>query len=226
MGVDDDANLTSRRVLAAALTLIVLAAAAVIFKHSTSRPDACKAHGSKEVTAGTPVAVVLGDSYSAGALLPNPRLAWPTLLGREEHWKTYVEGVGTTGVTTDGFCRGQNFLARLPMALAHHPEILVVQVGLNDTGAPPGAVRAKASELLRRASAVPQLDVVGPPPAPSKSPADLRRVDAELRAACQLPRCHYISALHWQLPYADGLHPSAAGHLQFATMVATALRRP
>jgi lysophospholipase L1-like esterase len=215
----------ARRILAAALALVLVALVARFeYQHWNQPAEACRAHGQHAVTNGAPVAVVLGDSYTAGSLLPNPRLAWSTLLGREKHWKTYAEGVPTTGVTTDGFCPGQNFLARLPKALAHHPQILVVQTGLNDARSAPGAVRSQTEDLLRKASNVPAQVVVGPPPAPATPLAELRRVDRELRAACQLPHCRYVSALSWKLPYApDRLHLTDAGHLLFATQVATAL---
>jgi lysophospholipase L1-like esterase len=221
-----DTYLTARRWLAAALGLVLIAVVGGTLLRNWNRPqEPCRAHGSIPVTSGSPTAVVIGDSYSAGVLLPNPREAWPTILAREEHWKAYVEGVSTTGVTTDGFCPNQNFLHRLPKALAHHPQILIMQTGLNDATSPPGAVRAKTTELLEKASKVPQLVVVGPPPAPATPPARLRRVDAELREACRPPRCHYVSALRWQLPYApDRLHLTAAGHLIFGTEVAEALR--
>ena len=77
--------------------------------------------------AATAVAyVAMGDSYSAGLGLEDPRDAWPTVAGRLEGWQTYVEAVSGTGVTTGGPCTGQDFGARLPQALAHDPETLIV----------------------------------------------------------------------------------------------------
>lgn len=211
--------------LALALSLLLAGiVVAVVVHDSPPRDDACRADGKDPVTTGTPVVSVLGDSYSAGALLPDPKLAWSTLLGRLQGWTTYVEAVSSTGVTTAGFCQKKDFLTRLPQALDHGPEILVVQTGLNDVRSAPGTARTAMTEVLRRSAGIRRVVVVGPPPAPVVVPAQLRRVDAELQAACQPPACSYISARAWQLPYlADRLHLTPTGHLQFAVRVSNAL---
>jgi lysophospholipase L1-like esterase len=193
-----------------------------------SRPSAgCRAHDSKPATNGSPVAVVLGDSYSVGASPNGDPQAWPTVLGHQLRWKVYVNAISGTGVTTGGSCEDPTFLDRLPKALRHHPQTLIVQTGLNDTSAPPGAVGTALTRLLRQASAVPELVVVGPPLAPAKPPRDVRRVDAELSAACPPPRCRYLSALTWRFPYLpDRVHPTVEGQARFARYVASALRQP
>jgi lysophospholipase L1-like esterase len=213
----------------ATLLAVVLLGAAGIYAYrnwSNHVTSACRAYGTHPVTDGFPIAVVLGDSYTRGALLPRPReQAWSTLLGRQEGWRTYAEGVSSTGVTTSGLCPGQSFSARLPKALAHDPQILVVQTGLNDAReARPGETRAATIALLARAQQVPRLIVVGPPAAPSTPPKVLQRIDRELTEACRRPRCQYVSALHWRLPFAsDRLHLLPEGHVLLARYVAQAL---
>lgn len=203
---------------------MLTASLSVLVRDQRRSEDACRANGRNPVTTGGPVVVVLGDSYSAGAVLPDPKLVWSTLLGQLQGWTTYVEAVSSTGVTTAGFCEKKDFLTRLPQALAHRPELLVVQTGLNDVHSSPGTARTGMAEVLRRSTAVPRVVVVGPPPAPSLRPAELRRVDAELRTACRPPRCSYISARSWSLPYVeDRLHLTPAGHAQFAVRVSDAL---
>lgn len=212
--------------IAAALTVIVLAGVVtVVHRQWTAHPpEQCQARGSKPVSSGSPTAVVLGDSYTAGLGLHDPKLAWSTLLGRLEGWRTYAEAVSGTGFTTDGPCEGQDYASRLPKALAHHPQVLVIQGGLNDAYSPRDSRSAGLTRLLDRSSKVPRVIVVGPPAAPRVRKPALQRVDEELRAACRPPRCTYVSTLGWELRFApDQLHLTAVGHLQFAVRVSGAL---
>jgi acyl-CoA thioesterase-1 len=210
------------------LALVLLVGVGVGIYHRASAPPAgCRPDDSNPVTEGSPVAVVLGDSYSAGAFLPNGRReAWPSVMGERTHWKVYVNALSGTGVTNTALCEHARFADRVKKTLRHHPQILVVQTGLNDSAAPAGAVRQGLERLLSRTSSVPRVVVVGPPPAPIKSKADLMRVDAELSAACRPPRCQYVSALGWRIPYLrDRLHPTAEGHVLFGQLVAAAVAR-
>ncbi len=215
----------SRWLIAVGVALLLLAVAGtVVYRHRESPPSGCRT-SSTPVTTGSPTAAVLGDSYTAGLGLAEPRLAWSTLLGRLEGWRTYAEGISGTGLTNSGFCTHADFGARLPKALAHHPRILVVQGGLNDTGAPPGAPGAALTRLLDRSARVPRLVVVGPPAAPGEPRPVLQRIDAEFRAACRPPHCTYVSALGWQLPFQpDRIHLTPAGHMMFAEHVSEALQ--
>ena len=213
-----------------AVTAIVLAAA--VHQHNTPKARFgrfCRALQSPPgrgavtpITVGTPTVVVLGDSYASGFALAEPRLAWPTQLGRLKRWEVFVDGVAGTGLTNGGFC-AQPYASRVGQVLLHHPQRVLVEVGLNDTGASGAALQRAADALLGRLSAVAQVDVVGPPPVPAKLLADLQRVDGTLRAATQRARRHYISTLAWSLPYLpDGVHLTVAGHRAFAAQVAAA----
>jgi lysophospholipase L1-like esterase len=218
----------ARQLLVLVLTLALLAVGGTVaYRRWWANPDyPCQAHGSKPVTSGSPTAAVLGDSYSAGFALEDPRSAWSTVLGRLEGWRTYVEGVSGTGLTTGGPCDGEDFNARLPDALGHDPEILVVQAGLNDAYSPQGSREAALTRLLDQASEVPRVIVVGPPAAPVVRLPVLRRVDGEMRAACRPPRCTYVSTLDWKLPFGfDGVHLTPAGHVAFAALVSESLHK-
>src|SRR4051794_23552624 len=142
-----------------------------------------------------------------------------------EGWRTYAEGVSGTGLTTGGPCgRGADFGSRLPKALAHHPQILVVEGGLNDTHSPRGSLTAALTRVLDRSSKVPRLIVIGPPAAPRYELPEVRRIDGELHAACSAPQCTYVSTLGWKLPFmADQVHLTPAGHAMFAEHVSAAL---
>src|SRR5829696_972389 len=117
------------RLVAAVLSLILLAVLGTVAYRRwwAAPPYTCQAHGSKPVSSGSPTAAVLGDSYTAGYGLDDPKLAWSTVLGRLEGWRTYVEGISGTGLTTGGPCKGADFNSRLSKALDHDPQILVVQ---------------------------------------------------------------------------------------------------
>jgi len=178
----------------------------------------------KPVTDGNPTVAVLGDSYSSGFALQQPTEAWPTQLGRIEHWRVFVDGVAGTGMTNSGLC-DQPYASRVQQVLSYRAQRVIIEVGLNDTASPELAIQQATSAVLARLSAVAQVDVVGPPPVPAKSPAYLQRTDTALRTATQQAGRRYVGALGWQLPYLpDGVHLTPVGHRQFAELVALALR--
>ena len=227
---------TSRARLLRAVVVLVAAVILVVGVHRYTSPRArflryChhlqKPSGrgaDKPVTDGRPTVAVLGDSYSSGFALANPTDAWPTQLGRIEHWRVFVDGVAGTGMTNSGLC-DQPYASRVQQVLSYRAQRVIIEVGLNDTASSAAAVQQATSAVLARLSAVTQVDVVGPPPAPAKSPADLQRTDAALHTATQQAGRRYVGALGWQLPYLpDGVHLTPVGHQQFAELVALAIR--
>jgi len=224
---------TRRLVTALAVVLLFLVAAGIHeynsprarfmrYCHHLQTPSGRGAD--KPVTAGSPTVAVLGDSYASGFELQHPRQAWPTQLGRIEHWRVFVDGVAGTGMTNSGLC-DQAYASRVQQVLSYRAQRVIIEVGLNDTASTQAAVQQATSAVLARLGSVAQVDVVGPPPVPAKAPADLQRTDAALRTATQHAGRHYISALGWQLPYLrDGVHLTPAGHQQLAQLVAAAIR--
>jgi len=224
---------TPRLVTALAVVLLFLVAAGIHeynsprarflrYCHHLQKPSGRGAD--KPVTDGRPTVAVLGDSYSSGFELANPTEAWPTQLGRIEHWRVFVDGVAGTGMTNSGLC-DQPYASRVQQVLSYRAQRVIIEVGLNDTPSSAAAVQQATSAVLARLSAVPQVDVVGPPSAPAKSPADLQRTDAALHTATQQAGRRYVGALGWQLPYLpDGVHLTPVGHQQFAELVALAIR--
>lgn len=176
------------------------------------------------VSSGGETVVVLGDSWSQGVLLDNPReQTWSTAVGRLNGWTTYVNAIGGTGFAHDGFCGDQKYATRIPSVLAHNPDMVIVQGGLNDTADTNDGIAAGDSALLHRLAGVRDVVVIGPPAAPARPEA--ARVDAALRATTQQAGRRYVSTLEWALPYGpDQLHMTAEGHQQFAQMVTAALR--
>jgi len=176
------------------------------------------------MTSGQPLVVILGDSYASGFGLKRPHEAWPTQLGRREHWRVFIDGVSGTGMVNGGLCQ-QPYGSRVQQVLARRPQRVVIEVGLNDTAVSADVERHAAAAVLASLTSVPVVNVVGPPPVPGKRLADVRRVDGALRDASQRAGRHYVTALGWQLPYLpDGVHLTAAGHQQFAELVARGIR--
>lgn len=211
--------------------LVVGGAAAKLARDHARTADLCEAvtaqnvqrHDDSPVVTGGPVAVVLGDSYAQGAGLDDPRASWPTPLGQAHGWTTYVNAVGGTGFSNGGYCGGQDYRSRTAAVLAHRPDVVIVQGGLNDTDAGAWDERAAVAGVLADLVAVPQVIVVGPVAAPSRPDADV--VDEQMRAVTEQAGRRYVSALGWPVPFSsDQLHMTPAGHPQFAQLVAAALR--
>ena len=99
------------------------------------------------ITFGDTRVDVLGDSYWVGTTLPNPqRQAWDVLLAKREHWNLKVRGVGRTGFVNGGYCGNQSFSTRVAEVLADHPQLVIIEGGLNDAGQP--GIGAAAQALL------------------------------------------------------------------------------
>lgn len=224
-----------RRIWAGVAVVVVVAAGAgayVVYRHhveatsltstSAAACDAANAEARRMTgpfTFGTTRVDVLGDSYSVGTTLPDPQQqAWDVLLARHEHWNLIVRGIGRTGFVNGGYCGDQNFLTRVGQVLADHPQLVVVEGGLNDAGQPGIGTAARA--VLASIPATIPVVVVGPTDAPGRSGADKRVIDSELAAAAGK---RYISPLSWQLQFGpDGIHMTADGNRVLADHLASA----
>lgn len=161
---------------------------------------------------------VLGDSYTAGLGLADPRRSWPSRLpGR-------VVALGFSG---SGFaagaspCTGAAFADRARDA-ARTAHTVVVEGGLNDYDQPDAAIRSGVRSVLRELRGHRVL-VVGPVPAPARL-SRVARVDHLLAAECARAGVPYLSMLDARLPYlADRLHLTATGHREFGAAVAARL---
>lgn len=162
---------------------------------------------------------VLGDSYSVGTKLPDPRhQAWDILLARREHWNLTVRGIGRTGFVNGGYCGNQSFPTRVPQVVADHPQLVIVEGGLNDAGQ--SGIGAAARAVLAKIPATIRVVVIGPTDAPGRSRAHKQVIDRELAAAAGK---RYISPLPWRLQFGpDRIHMTAAGNEVLADHLATA----
>ena len=168
------------------------------------------------VTGDGPRVVVIGDSYSQGAHLADPRRSWPSMLPGQ----VVVDGFSGSGFAPAASpCSGEAFGARVARALAQDPALVVVQGGLNDYDVPASELRSGVRDVLA------QLDgrravLVGPPGAPSRA-AQVVGVDAMLATEAARAGVPYVRTSGWHLPYLpDRLHLTADGHRTFGEAVA------
>ena len=175
------------------------------------------------VSDGKRVAVILGDSYAQGQWLDDARNdAWSTLLGQQEKWKTFVNGSGGSGFAFAGPCGDQAFGQRVDAVLAHDPSVVIVEGGVNDL---PGTVAAPAKKLLEALANVKTVIVIGPVAAPGFDADNVSAVDKELSAVVEATGRTYVSMVGADVEIGpDHRHMTAAGHAQYAKIVAAAIR--
>ena len=185
------------------------------------------------VTPGAPgLVVVIGDSYSQGAGLPRgPAVAFPALVARATGRTVHLDGFGSTGFTTRGFCadRPVTYGERLTAdhLLALRPTAVIVEGGVNDARhGRPAAVGAAAADLLRRLAAVPEVVVVGPAGVRA-DPRQLDTVDGALAADSAAAGRPYVDLRQVRLPLQpDGVHPTREGQEAIAALLVPLLEQP
>ena len=163
-----------------------------------------------------PAIVCFGDSLTAGFGL-DPGHSYPDLLQRELDRKGYryrVVNMGVSGDTT------QDGLTRLPMVLAVHPQIVVLEFGANDglRGQPVTVAeqnQARMIEALQKAGA--RVVLAGITLPPNYGPEYLNRFKAMYPDLAKRYRVALITflladvAAKPNLMQRDGLHPNAEG---------------
>ena len=163
-----------------------------------------------------PAIVCFGDSLTAGFGL-DPGRSYPDLLQRELDRKGYryrVVNMGVSGDTT------QDGLARLPMVLAEHPQVVVLEFGANDglRGQPVSSAeqnQARIIDALQKAGA--RIVLAGITLPPNYGPEYLNRFNAmyqDLAKRYRLPLIPFLLAdvaAKPNLMQRDGLHPNAEG---------------
>lgn len=165
------------------------------------------------IGSGAPVTVV-GDSYSEGWGLDNPRASWVSYLGMQ----ATVHASSGAGFTRAGLC---DHPALTGLASGEDAPT-IIQGGINDVDAPTREVTDSAERAIHTASN-PVL-LVGPAPAPNFTPEQVSAVDGALREAAAAADIPYVSAAAWDdLEYIDGLHLTADSHRLFGERVAAAL---
>ncbi|WP_147261950.1 SGNH/GDSL hydrolase family protein [Blastococcus sp. TF02A-26] len=228
--------MTQRRwmVVAAAVAVLVVGIGAVFLLDRPSEAekqcdDVTQARDDLLAAADDESAVaVIGDSYSQGTGLAGPDAAWPARLAGLIGAPVAVDGMGSTGFTTAGFCEGDDvtYGDRLADDLPE-TDVVVVQGGANDaTLGDPAGVQQAATDLLADLEDVPTVVVVGPPAVPAADRAAVDTVDRGLRAATEGAGRIYVPLIDADIPLlADGIHPTEAGQARIAELIADALGR-
>ncbi len=177
-----------------------------------------------------PVALVLGDSISAGYGLPTGR-GWVDLLAQKmegEGYRFKVVNASVSGETTLG---GRN---RLPPLLAQHrPAVVIVELGGNDAlrGSQLTTVRANLETIVADSRAIgAKVLVLGMRIPPNYGPAyardfnELFGIVAKTSKSALVPFLLEGFAERRDLFQEDGIHPGIAAQAIMADRVFAALR--
>jgi len=163
------------------------------------------------------VIVAFGDSLTAGLGVPADQ-TYPARLGarlRREGYEYKVVNAGVSGDTTAGGLR------RVDWALRLKPEIVILELGVNDAlrGQNLAAVRANLDQLVAHFQAAGARVLVAgmrlPPNYGTPYAEDFHRLFGEVARARNAPHIPFflegVGAIP-RLNQADGIHPTAEGY--------------
>lgn len=163
------------------------------------------------------VIVAFGDSLTAGFGVPADQ-TYPARLGerlKREGYDYRVVNAGVSGDTTAGGLR------RVDWALRLKPEIVILELGVNDAfrGQKLAGVRANLDQMITRFQAAGARVLVAgmrlPPNYGDRYADDFHRLYADVARAHQAPLMPFfldgVGAVA-RLNQADGIHPTAEGY--------------
>jgi acyl-CoA thioesterase-1 len=163
------------------------------------------------------VIVAFGDSLTAGLGVPAEQ-TYPALLGerlKREGYGYKVVNAGVSGDTTAGGLR------RVDWALRLKPEIVILELGVNDAlrGQSLASVRANLDQLVARFQAAGARVLLAgmrlPPNYGTRYAEDFHRLFGEVARARNTPHVPFflegVGAVP-RLNQADGIHPTAEGY--------------
>lgn len=173
--------------------------------------------GAAPSAASERVIVAFGDSLTAGLGVPADQ-TYPARLGdrlRREGYDYKVVNAGVSGDTTAGGLR------RVDWALRLRPEIVILELGVNDAlrGQKLASVRANLDQLVARFQAAGARVLVAgmrlPPNYGTPYAEDFYRLFGEVARARNAPHVPFfldgVGAVP-RLNQADGIHPTAEGY--------------
>jgi acyl-CoA thioesterase-1 len=171
-----------------------------------------------------PTIVCFGDSITAGFGLDAGQ-SFPDLLQRDLDGSAFryrVVNLGVSGDTT------QDGLARVPMALAEKPAIVLLELGGNDglRGIPLSITQANLAQTIEAfQSAGARVVLAGMSLPPNYGPAFIRKFEAvykDLAAKYHVVLIPFLLegvGAHDDLMQRDGIHPNAAGARKVEALV-------
>jgi acyl-CoA thioesterase-1 len=196
---------------------------------STPPPAAVPAPPPPPARADTRRAIVcFGDSITAGFGLDAGQ-SFPDLLQQDldrQGLAYRVVNLGVSGDTT------QDGLARVFMALAEKPAVVVLELGGNDglRGIPLAITQANLGQMIQQfQGAGARVVLAGTSLPPNYGPAFIRQFDAVYRDLAAKYKVTLIPFLlegvggHDELMQRDGIHPNAAGARQVESLVMKSL---
>ncbi|MGH7401462.1 MAG: arylesterase [Candidatus Rokuibacteriota bacterium] len=167
--------------------------------------------------AGERVIVAFGDSLTAGLGVPADR-TYPALLAERLEREGYDYKVVNAGVSGDTTAGG---LRRVDWALRLEPEIVILELGVNDAlrGQKLASVRANLEQIVARFQAAGARVLVAgmrlPPNYGNRYAEDFHRLYGEVARARNAPYMPFlldgVGAIA-RLNQADGIHPTAEGY--------------
>lgn len=192
----------------AVVALLALAALSMVLVALSTQPQTVASARTTWPTlaarAEPPVAVFIGDAYSAGVGASETSKRWTTRLSAAEGWQEVnVARAGTGYLTTAGlaecgrtFC--SNYEGAVAEAIRNKPQIVVVAGGQNDQSqdlAAEQAAIAKVYHDLRQGLPDAQIIAVGPSTAQPQPGPKLLAIDAAVKAAATANDALYVSLL-------------------------------
>jgi acyl-CoA thioesterase-1 len=216
----------------AAVVLLAVGAGAVgVRRHIQCEP--VRANAAAAPDHGRPGAghalVIVGDSYSTGFDLSDPRESWAYETAANLGLKNTIAAYPGTGFGVSGHCGGDVFADRLG-AVTASTKLVLVQGGLNDAIFDTSStdLRSEGSAVVRsiRASAPKtRIIIVGPaqPRAVQKDAVD--RVAAALQETARTSGVEFLDLRSISFRSPDGTHPDDAGQQRIAAAVEDAARK-
>jgi acyl-CoA thioesterase-1 len=182
-----------------------------------------------------PTFAVLGDNYATG-WGPGWSSGWVRLLGDRMCWTVMpvsreggVGAEGGTGFTTAGpEPRMARYPDRVTAVTAGSPQVVLVEGGLNDQGAPTSQeindAATRTFTAVKERIGTGTVIAIGPllTPSPDTVPEEVARVSGAIAAAAEAVGIPYIDpvAEHWLndrgLFGADLVHPNTDGYREYA----------
>lgn len=205
-------------IITAAVVLVAVLGVLAFINVRDARAEArrCETVAKLEAATSTPIGfgapvTVVGDSYTQGYGLDDPRASWVASLGRT----VTIDARSGAGFTKGGLCSGPSLVD-----LAKDDSgTVIIQGGLNDVGADGLAPKVQEAIAAVNGSVV----LVGPPLAPNLDLEKVRAVDSTLARVAAGAGVRYVSTIGWELAYADGLHLTPDSHRLFGSKVAALL---
>lgn len=181
-----------------------------------------------------PVAVFVGDSYTAGSGATTPARRWTSLVSRELDW--FEENMGSPGAgylnvgrgtgCPQGGCPSFSTLAKKVVA-ATETDYVVVAGGRADSGQDKEAVRGAAASFfstVRKGLPKAKIIVISPIWDARTPPAELERVGVVVKEEAVKVGAKYLDVGGFfvgrpKLIGPDGVHPTDEGYREFFSSV-------